>query len=119
MCFSWVAIGCFSPNLGYKPNHMRRVLPLFLCVVLSCLHMHAAPRESFVFRITPGNSDDSPSIFQSTRITGKVTDDAGVGMPGVNIIVKGTSNGTTTDAEGAYTINIAAGEANGILVYSF
>jgi TonB-linked SusC/RagA family outer membrane protein len=98
---------------------MRRVLPLFLCVVLCCQYGHASPRKLSAVRFTLTSSDDFPSIFQSTRITGKVTDDAGVGMPGVNVIVKGTSNGTTTDAEGMYSLSISAGEASGILVYSF
>jgi TonB-linked SusC/RagA family outer membrane protein len=41
-----------------------------------------------------------------TPIKGKVTDEAGSGMPGVNILVKGTTTGTTTDSNGDYTISI-------------
>ena len=38
---------------------------------------------------------------QSRTITGKVTSgDDGKGMPGVNVVVKGTKNGTVTDAKG-------------------
>ena len=33
-------------------------------------------------------------------VKGKVTDETGEGLPGVNIQVKGTASGTTTDAEG-------------------
>ncbi len=57
--------------------------------------------------------------FQQTRVTGKVTDDAGVGMPGVNVILKGSSNGATTDADGVYALNISANDRDGILVFSF
>ncbi|SIR16350.1 iron complex outermembrane recepter protein [Maribacter ulvicola] len=39
-------------------------------------------------------------------ITGKVTDDSGMPLAGVNIIEKGTTNGTTSDFDGNYTINI-------------
>jgi TonB-linked SusC/RagA family outer membrane protein len=60
-----------------------------------------------------------PNFFQSQTITGRVTDEAGVGMPGVNVIVKGTSNGTTTDAEGAYRLSITSEQASGTLVFSF
>lgn len=38
-------------------------------------------------------------------------------MPGVNIVVKGTSNGTTTDANGLY--NVSVGDNNAVLVFSF
>ncbi len=43
-------------------------------------------------------------------VTGKVTDaETGDPLPGVNIIEKGTSNGTITDIEGLYTINVSDG----------
>lgn len=60
------------------------------------------------------------SIFSAhaqTTISGKVTDEAGTGMPGVNVIIKGTSNGTSTDADGNYTI--AADNTSAVLVFSF
>lgn len=50
-------------------------------------------------------------------ISGRVTDNAGNPIPGVNIIVKGTTNGTTTDADGRYTISV--GEDDDVLVFSF
>jgi TonB-linked SusC/RagA family outer membrane protein len=59
------------------------------------------------------------AAFQQTRISGKVSDDAGVGMPGVNVILKGSSNGATTDADGVYAMNISSDERDGILVFSF
>ncbi|WP_051941953.1 TonB-dependent receptor [Maribacter forsetii] len=39
-------------------------------------------------------------------ITGKVTDDSGMPLAGVNIVEKGTTNGTTSDFDGNYTINV-------------
>jgi TonB-linked SusC/RagA family outer membrane protein len=51
------------------------------------------------------------------RITGKVSDESGIGLPGVSVVVKGTTRGTTTDAEGKYTIELA--DDNIILVFSF
>ncbi len=57
-----------------------------------------------------------PSFAQNS-VKGKVTDETGAGMPGVNIIQKGTTNGTTTDASGNYTLGISADQA--ILVFSF
>lgn len=49
-------------------------------------------------------------------VSGKVSDDVGV-LPGVNVQVKGTSNGTQTDFEGGYSLESIDAEA--ILVFSF
>jgi TonB-linked SusC/RagA family outer membrane protein len=55
-------------------------------------------------------------VAQDKLVTGKVTDSKdGSGLPGVNVSVKGTSKGTTTDATGAYKLNAPA---NGTLVFS-
>ncbi|MFD2572711.1 SusC/RagA family TonB-linked outer membrane protein [Spirosoma soli] len=50
-------------------------------------------------------------------ISGKVTDEKGGGLPGVSVIVKGTTQGTTTDGEGGFKISVA--DANATLVFSF
>jgi TonB-linked SusC/RagA family outer membrane protein len=55
---------------------------------------------------------------QDQLVRGRVVDDAGSGMPGVNVIVKGSSSGTTTDADGRYSLNVP-GAANATLVFSF
>jgi TonB-dependent starch-binding outer membrane protein SusC len=53
---------------------------------------------------------------QSRTITGRVTSE-GEGLPGVNVLLKGSSTGTTTNTEGAYSLNIPDG--NGTLVFSY
>ena len=55
---------------------------------------------------------------QSRTITGRVTsDEDGNGLPGVNVLVKGTKNGTVTDVKGKYSITVSA--HGGTLVFSF
>lgn len=54
-------------------------------------------------------------IIQDITITGKVTSDDGE-LPGVNVIVKGTTQGTVTDVEGNYTLEVPGEES--ILVFS-
>jgi len=54
---------------------------------------------------------------QSVKISGKVTDSTGSSLPGVSVLVKGTSNGYITDANGNYSISNVP--ANGTLVFSF
>jgi TonB-dependent starch-binding outer membrane protein SusC len=54
---------------------------------------------------------------QQTRISGKVTSsDDGSPIPGVNILEKGTSNGSITDSDGNYNITV---QADAVLVFSF
>jgi TonB-linked SusC/RagA family outer membrane protein len=52
-------------------------------------------------------------------VTGKVTDEEGQPLPGVSVLLKGTTTGTATDNTGSYTINVPDGQENGILVFSF
>ncbi|AYB32553.1 SusC/RagA family TonB-linked outer membrane protein [Chryseolinea soli] len=61
----------------------------------------------------------SPAIFlvQQTKISGKVSSADGEVLPGVNVIIKGTNEGTVTDADGLYTINVPGPDAT--LVFSF
>ncbi|MFN8888984.1 MAG: carboxypeptidase-like regulatory domain-containing protein, partial [Cyclobacteriaceae bacterium] len=57
------------------------------------------------------------SAFAQQSVSGKVTSsDDGSAIPGVNILEKGTSNGTVTDADGNFTISVGA---NATLVFSF
>jgi len=53
---------------------------------------------------------------QAVPITGKVVDAKGVGLPGVTVLVKGTTNGTSTGADGSFTIQAPE---NSVLVFSF
>lgn len=56
--------------------------------------------------------------YAQETVTGTVvaTED-GTPIPGANIVVKGTSNGTSTDFDGNYSIDIASG--NSVLVFSY
>ena len=54
---------------------------------------------------------------QSNTVTGTVTDEFGDTLPGVTIIEKGTSNGTTADMNGFYSLDLKA--PNVILEFSF
>ncbi|NER15643.1 mucoidy inhibitor MuiA family protein [Spongiivirga citrea] len=55
----------------------------------------------------------NPSV---KRISGTVTDQTGQPLPGCSVVVKGTSNGTQTDFDGNYTIDVTSGQ---VLVFSY
>ncbi|MFD2037315.1 SusC/RagA family TonB-linked outer membrane protein [Belliella marina] len=55
---------------------------------------------------------------QSKTVTGRVTSsDEPEGIPGVNILIKGSGSGTTTDLDGGFSLEVGSGDA--VLVFSF
>ena len=79
-----------------KTNDMRKFLLLsFLCIVAS-----------------------SHAWAQDRTVTGKVTStEDGIPLPGVNVVIKGSTTGTVTNAEGVYNLTIP--RAGGSLIFSF
>lgn len=61
--------------------------------------------------------NDPTNSQQQKLVSGKVTDNTGAGLPGVSVVVKGTTNGTITDSNGNYSINNLP--ANAIIQFSF
>ncbi len=57
-----------------------------------------------------------PSAYAQRTVSGNVTDDAGEGLPGVNVVIQGTTTGTVTDLNGDY--NISVPDNTSVLVYS-
>ena len=60
---------------------------MFFLVLLSCVSVYAQ---------------------QSRNISGKVMDEKGEMLPGVSIMLKGTSRGTMSDANGAFSISVSS-----------
>lgn len=78
-------------------------------------------RSQLEFRLLEDNlivvkEKKSVNTEQQNRVTGKIIGPEGTPMPGVNIIEKGTNNGTVTDLNGNYSISVAE---DAVLVFSF
>lgn len=54
---------------------------------------------------------------QQQQVIGTITDSNGIELPGVNVIEKGTTNGTSTNFQGAYKISVKSNTS--VLVFSF
>lgn len=65
---------------------------------------------------SPRSLNHEGSLRPMIPVTGRVTTVEGEPMAGVNVVVKGTSNGTSTDFDGLYVIHA---EQNDIVVFSF
>ncbi|ALI98360.1 SusC/RagA family TonB-linked outer membrane protein [Rufibacter tibetensis] len=59
----------------------------------------------------------SVAVAQGITVQGKVTDEGGAGLPGVTVLLKGTSTASPTDVNGVYSIDVPTG--NGTLVFSY
>ncbi|HTJ50029.1 MAG TPA: TonB-dependent receptor [Cyclobacteriaceae bacterium] len=103
-------------NVTYKIRKKQiTIIPLSYEVQLSpdMLTSSASARIGLSMNPVLFSRESSPDI----KVTGKVKDDAGQPLPGVNIVVKGTTIGTTTDANGEYSINVSSSES--VLIFSF
>ncbi|TXE07241.1 TonB-dependent receptor [Seonamhaeicola algicola] len=93
----------------------------FFLILIVLVHLGAHANEIYFFKID-GNIKYSTLIqvddklSQIREVNGVVTDDDGFPLPGVSIIVKGETIGTTTDFDGNYSINVAKGST---LVFSY
>ena len=59
----------------------------------------------------------SASVLGQSKITGEVVDETNQPLPGASVVVKGTTNGTSTDFDGKFTLQ--AGADSGTIVISF
>ncbi len=68
-------------------------------------------------KIVLAPADIAAVVQQQNSVTGMVTDKSGAPLPGVTVVVKGTTSGTITDMSGRYTISNV--RPNSTLIFSF
>jgi TonB-linked SusC/RagA family outer membrane protein len=103
-------------DIHYSEASMRKVLKDLSLQGSLCFNR--INNTISVIYIEPEHAPLAPAPITIT-ISGKVLDDTGNPLPGVNVLLKGTSSGTVTDADGNYTLTIGDDDANGTLVFSF
>ena len=82
-----------------RHKKLRQVLLTGIILIYACVStsgIYAAPAET-------------KSIQEGQAVTGTVTDEEGQTLPGVNVLEKGTTNGTITDLDGKYSISVKIG----------
>jgi len=77
----------------------------------------ASSAPSVVFEDKPLHVASLDVSDPAIIVTGRVTDENGGGFPGVNVLLKGTSTGTSTDTDGKYSLSVP--DENAILVFTF
>jgi TonB-linked SusC/RagA family outer membrane protein len=81
----------------------NKIIPIkwFLVLLIQAVSFHAS------------GFDAGPAF----NVSGRVVDETGTAVPGVNVLEKGSSNGTTTGADGSFQLSVTDGNAT--LVFSF
>jgi TonB-dependent starch-binding outer membrane protein SusC len=98
------------------PRELYKIfgIALFL-LIASSLNLKATGNYSEKSGKTIGPGIEQPKTAMNSQqptetLSGKVTDQNGVSLPGVSVVVKGTTNGTITNSEGIYILsNVPAG----------
>ncbi|WP_374755785.1 SusC/RagA family TonB-linked outer membrane protein [Runella rosea] len=75
------------------------------------------PAEKPITSEIPQVKSVEKAEVMAQTVKGKVTDEKGAGLPGVSVLIKGTQRGTTTNAEGAFQLEVP--ETSSILVFSY
>ncbi len=114
----------------YRHDLMKNAPKLFLkkgVIKASVLLEKCLSPNNFIYEFTNNNTivvkkkvlpvNDKLEKKVQFQVKGIVTDDKGVPLPGASIIEKGTTNGTSTDFDGAYTLNVL--DENASLVISY
>ena len=89
--------------MNYQPNLSRERYVRFL-------------RHFFTLLLFLGGTKFSTALAQST-IEGTVTDAAGTPLPGVSVVIDGTTQGVSTDFDGNYSIDVESSDA--VLIFSY
>nr|HQH41219.1 SusC/RagA family TonB-linked outer membrane protein [Bacteroidales bacterium] len=106
-------------RIFFREDMKKMLLGLWLITVLSGMSISVSGSDPGLKGGHSGRngSEGSLSPVYQLVVTGTVTDEKGEALAGVNIIEKGTTNGTSTDVNGNYSITTITKEP--VLVYSF
>ncbi|KAB7725497.1 SusC/RagA family TonB-linked outer membrane protein [Rudanella paleaurantiibacter] len=107
-----------NATLGYILNNLLPPLQLTYTII---------GNQIILKQLSTASPTSSVQVFPAEKLTslqtadqlinGRVTSETGEGLPGVNVLLKGSTRGTSTDAEGRFRLNVPeSGER--ILVFS-
>lgn len=113
-----VSVSEKNESLSTILNKMLKPLSIRYVVVSKkiVLRKEIGPKTGFLYE---NEESSKPQVLANVDwgVKGTVTDEKGEKLPGVSITIKGTTRGTTTNANGDYEISVADGK--GILVFSY
>jgi protocatechuate 3,4-dioxygenase beta subunit len=102
----------------FKTNFLLTMKAMAIFAFCFSLRVSAAVNPEDNKPANLADEANSSSAFQQLTITGSVTDaNTGEPLPGVNIVIEGTTMGAITEADGNYSIDVPSESA--VLVFSY
>jgi len=99
-------------------KNLREPRVIFMILLLAVINVFGVKAFPYSSDMVSGEITDPATFMQQQRITGTITDSkTGEAMPGVNVLIEGTTIGTITDVSGKYTIDKPSD--NVVLIFSF
>ncbi len=108
-----VTLNANKEKLGDLLSELLTPMGISFQVIADRISLFKTPKDPNSASLTAESYVD-PDVFV---VSGKVTDESGAPLPGVNILIKGTTRGTTSDAQGDFSIEVD--DENAVLVFSF
>ena len=90
-------------------NYLKSTI-LALALIMPAPKMGAMNDDVFI-------NPDVQNVQQAITVTGVIVDAANEPLPGVNVVIRGTTTGTTTDIDGKYSINVPS--SNAVLQFTY
>ena len=100
----------FSPGNSPRKRKLLSAIPVTLSLLMAVSATGMATAS-----VTPGIT--KTATINASDITGVVVDAAGVPLIGVNVLEKGTTNGTITDFDGKFSLNVSSPNAKLVISY--
>lgn len=100
----------FSSGNSPRKRKLLSAIPVTLSLLIAASATSMASAS-----VTPGIT--KTATVNSSNVTGVVVDASGVPLIGVNVLEKGTTNGTITDFDGKFTLNVSSPNAKLVISY--
>lgn len=99
-----------------KEPNFRNSMKISSFLLASAFSAFALPVNAADVQLNGGDNLSVQETLQTKTVTGTVIDAAGIPVIGANVIVKGTTNGTITDFDGNFSLDVPA---NAVLEISY
>ena len=91
-----------------KTHENRALFSKALLKATTCLFLTAGAGVSSVWAAPEENAQATSIVQQSSTVNGKITDANGEPIIGASVVIKGTTNGTITDFDGNFMLEVPA-----------
>jgi TonB-linked SusC/RagA family outer membrane protein len=104
-------------NRKVSVNYQNQKIEPVLESLFASTDVEYVIKDRFIVLTKEGDESDLSSVIQQNTVSGSVTDESGEPLPGVTVLIKGTTNGTVTNMDGNFSISNVPEEAT--LQFSF